>query len=89
MGNHWLIIDEIEALRVQLSHVFAPYLNAYFSSSNELLDTMTKVQNDFLQRNRKYLKYIHWVRTTFTSTKFKKDDKEIWRFDDYNIVSIY
>ena len=89
MGNHWLTIDEIEELIDKLSFVFEPYLNTYYCSSNDLLDSMTIAQNKFLHANTKYLKYIHWIRTTFTSTKFKQDDKEIWRFDDYNIVSIY
>ena len=89
MGNYWLITNEINELIFMLSTTFEPHKNSYFTSSHELLDTMTDVQNAFIFKNPSYAKYIHLVKITFVSTKFKKDSQEIWRFDDYMIESLY
>ncbi len=89
MANYWLIANEVKVLVNKLNSVFAPYLDSLFVSDGELLDTMNDAQNTFLEKNKKYVKYMRWIKITFYSTKFKKDDKEIWRFDEYEVASTF
>ncbi|RDJ35444.1 MAG: hypothetical protein DWQ19_11555 [Crenarchaeota archaeon] len=90
MGNYWLTIDTIKSLIEDLNILFEPYIDSYFESSEDLLKDMTDLQVDFLNRNMHYRNYIQWIKITYLSTKFRKDeDEEVWRFDGYEIVSLY
>lgn len=88
MGNHWLMVAEVNELAKKLKALFKPYEDSCYDSMEEIVETMNAILSTFLKKYPGYITYIHYLQISYVSTSFHTDKGLVCRFDGCTTESI-